>query len=146
MAKRSPPASTISAETIASVSGILMVKVVPAPANGLQVDRAADLLDIAAHDVHADAAAGNAGHLRGGGKAGRENEIADLRFGLGRELGFAGEPVLDGLGPDAGEIEAAAVVGDLDDDVTALVAGATAGWCRSPACRRQAARPGVSMP
>ena len=29
MAKRSPPASTISAETIASVSGILMVKVVP---------------------------------------------------------------------------------------------------------------------
>ena len=31
MAKRSPPASTISAETMASVSGILMVKVVPAP-------------------------------------------------------------------------------------------------------------------
>ena len=31
MAKRSPPASTMSADTIASVSGILMVKVVPAP-------------------------------------------------------------------------------------------------------------------
>ena len=31
MAKRSPPASTMSAETIASVSGILIVKVVPAP-------------------------------------------------------------------------------------------------------------------
>ena len=31
MAKRSPPASTISAETIASVSGILMVKLVPLP-------------------------------------------------------------------------------------------------------------------
>ena len=31
MAKRSPPASTISAETIASVSGILMTKVEPWP-------------------------------------------------------------------------------------------------------------------
>ena len=39
MAKRSPPASTISAETIASVSGILMVKVVPWPGDALQVDR-----------------------------------------------------------------------------------------------------------
>ena len=32
IAKRSPPASTISAETIASVSGILMVKLEPSPA------------------------------------------------------------------------------------------------------------------
>ena len=32
MAKRWPAASTISAETIASVSGILMVKVLPSPA------------------------------------------------------------------------------------------------------------------
>ena len=32
MAKRSPAASTMSAETIASVSGILMIKLVPAPA------------------------------------------------------------------------------------------------------------------
>ena len=31
MAKRSPAASTMSAETMASVSGILMVKVVPRP-------------------------------------------------------------------------------------------------------------------
>jgi chemotaxis signal transduction protein len=31
IAKRSPPTSTISADTIASVSGILMVNVVPAP-------------------------------------------------------------------------------------------------------------------
>ena len=31
IAKRSPPASTISAETIASVSGILMVKLEPSP-------------------------------------------------------------------------------------------------------------------
>ena len=94
-----------------------------AAGNGLQVDRAADLLDIAAHDVHADAAAGNAGHLRGGGKAGREDEIADFAVGFARHIGFAGKPDLDGLGLDARGIEAAAVIGDLDDDVAALVAG-----------------------
>ena len=91
--------------------------------DGLQVDRAADLLDIAAHDVHADAAAGNAGDLRRRREARRENEIADFRLRLGGELGFAGEALLDGLGLDAREVEAAAVVGDLDDDVAALVTG-----------------------
>ena len=35
IAKRSPPASTISAETMASVSGILMVTKVPSPATDL---------------------------------------------------------------------------------------------------------------
>ena len=35
MAKWSPPASTISAATIASVSGILMVKLKPTPATDL---------------------------------------------------------------------------------------------------------------
>ena len=95
-------------------------------ANGLQVDRAADLLDVAAHDIHADAAAGNARHACGGGKTRREDEIADFRLRLGGDLGFAAKPVLDGLGPDARDVEAAAVVGDLDDDVTAQVAGGKA--------------------
>ena len=79
MAKRSPPASTISAETIASVSGILMVKVVPWPGDALQVDGAADLLDIGLHHVHADAAAGHRGDHGGGGEAGAEDEALDLR-------------------------------------------------------------------
>ena len=35
MAKRSPPASTISAATMASVSGILRVKLTPSPATDL---------------------------------------------------------------------------------------------------------------
>jgi hypothetical protein len=34
----------------------------------LHVDGAANLLDIAAHDIHSDAAAGNAGDLQGGSK------------------------------------------------------------------------------
>ena len=110
--------------------------------DGFQIDRAADLLDIAAHDVHADAAAGNAGDLRGGGEAGREDEIADLGVGFGRHLGFAGEALLDGLGADAREIEAAAVVGDLDDDVAALVAGGKPDRALWRLARRKALRPG----
>jgi len=53
MAKRSPAASTIRAETIASVSGILMPKLVPRPSTDLHVDGAADLFNIRAHDIHA---------------------------------------------------------------------------------------------
>ena len=146
MAKRSPAASTISAETIASVSGILMVKVVPGAGDGPQVDGAADLLDIVAHHVHADAAAGNTGDRGGGREAGREDEIADLRIGHFVELGLAGKTLFDRLGADAVDIEAAAVVGDLDDDVAALVAGGEPDACPSPACPRRAARPASSMP
>ena len=59
-------------------------------------------------------------------KPGGEDEIADFRFRLGGELGFAGEAFFDDLGPDAGKVEAAAVVGDFDDDVAALVPGGQA--------------------
>ena len=124
MAKRSPPASTISAETIASVSGILMVKLVPAPGDRLHVDRAADLLDVGAHHVHADAAAGDVGDLGGGGEARREDELVDLRVRqLVGDSASGDEPLRDRLGPDPRDVEAAAVVGDLDDDVAALVIG-----------------------
>src|SRR6516162_8404547 len=93
---------------------------------GFQIDRAADLLDIGAHHVHADAAAGNAGDRRSGGEARREDQIADLGIGLGGDFALDGETDLGGLGADARQIEATAVVGDLDDDVAALVAGGQA--------------------
>src|SRR5208282_4400336 len=96
----------------------------PGAGNGLQIDRTADLLHIGAHHVHADATAGYAGHVRGGGEAGHEDQIAALRLGFRRNCGLAGKSVLDSLGPDARHVEAAAVVGDLDDDMTALVTGA----------------------
>ena len=91
MAKRSPAASTMSAETMASVSGILMVKVVPRPRDRFHVDRAADLVDIGAHDIHADAAARHARDLVGGREAGREDELLHLRLGHLVDLGFRGE-------------------------------------------------------
>ena len=123
MAKRSPPASTISAETIASVSGILMVKVVPGAGHALQVDGAADLLDIGLHHVHADAAAGHGGDHGGGREAGAEDEALHLRLAHAGELGLGGQAVRQHLGADPVERQAAAVVGDLDDDVAAFVVG-----------------------
>src|SRR3974377_1326348 len=52
----------------------------------LHTDGAADLLDIAAHDVHPDAAAGNAGDLRGSRKTRGEDEIVDLGLRFRRYL------------------------------------------------------------
>ncbi len=46
----------------------------------LHVDRAADLVDVGAHHVHADAAAGDVGDLGCGREARREDELVDLRF------------------------------------------------------------------
>ena len=95
MAKRSPPASTMSAETIASVSGILMVKVVPAPptdfkstvppicsilarTTSMPTPRPEMLVTCAAVE-----------------KPGAKMKLQISRVGLGGELGFAGEAVLD---------------------------------------------------
>src|SRR6201997_4057335 len=80
IAKRSPAASTISAETIASVSGILMVTLGPSPA--------------------ADATTGHAGHGGSGREARREDEFVDLRFRHLLQFGLADETVGDRLGLD----------------------------------------------
>ncbi len=88
-----------------------------------QIDGAADLLDVGAHHIHADAAAGYAGDRRGGRKTRREDQIADLGVRLAGHLGLVDKTLLDRLGADARQIEPAAVVGDLNDDVAALMAG-----------------------
>ncbi len=67
----------------------------------LHVDGAADLIDIVAHNVHADAAAGNVGDFRGGGEAGREDELVNLRFRQFLGFGFGNQTLRDGLGLDA---------------------------------------------
>ncbi len=127
---------------MASVSGILMVKLKPYAGDGFHVDGAADLVDIIAHHVHADAAAGYAGDRRGGRKAGHEDEFVNLGFRQLLDLGFGGEALRDRLGLDALGVEAAAVVGDLDDDMAAFVIGRQAnapllGLARFAALRRR---------
>src|SRR5208282_6012638 len=92
-----------------------------AAAFGFQRDATADVLDVAAHDVHADAAAGNVGDLLGGGKAGQEDQVVDLLFAqhrVGADQAALARFLQHALGIDAG-----AVVLDLDDDAAAAMLG-----------------------
>ena len=89
----------------------------------LQVDGAADLLDVGPHHVHANAPARDGGDSGGGGEAGAEDEALDLRFRHRREFRLGGEAVRQHLGADLVGRETAAVVGDLDNDVAALMEG-----------------------
>ena len=45
----------------------------------LEIDHAADLLDVGLHHVHADAAAGDVGDLLGGGEARQEDQVQRAR-------------------------------------------------------------------
>jgi len=72
----------------------------------LDVDGAADLVDIGAHHVHADAAAGHRGDRGRGREAGCEDELVDLRFGHLLEFSLADETARDRLGLDPLGVEA----------------------------------------
>ena len=94
---------------MASVSGRRSVISEPWPAVLATSMLAAQAVDRALHHVHADAAAGQAGHLARGREAGLEDDLEQFVVG---EPG-AGRPqaVLLGAGADALAIEAASVVG-----------------------------------
>ena len=106
MAKRSPADSTISAETMASVSGILMVKTVPCPGTdftsmvppiwsillcttSMPTPRPEMLVTSSAVD-----------------KPAREDEALDLRVGHLFEFGLGREPAGERLGADLAGIRA----------------------------------------
>src|SRR5207253_8185288 len=92
--------------------------------DALDVDGAADLVDIGAHHVHAYAAAGDRGDGGRGGEARGKDELVDLGFRHLLQLSLGDETARDRLGLDLLGVETAAVVGDADDDVAALVIGA----------------------
>src|SRR5262249_4105864 len=85
--------------------------------------RTADLLDVRPHHIHADAAAGKLRYLVGRGEAGKEDEVQKLAVVQPARLFGCYQPRLDRLGANALRVDAAAVVGDLDDDLAALVEG-----------------------
>ena len=135
MAKRSPPLVTISAGMIASVSGILILSGRALPRSALDVDRAADLLDVGSDHIHADAAAGDVGHLLRGREARAEDRGSNAsRVGHAGGLVGGDQPALDRLALDPLGSMPAAVVGDLDVDLSAFVKGAQG----KPALRRLA--------
>src|ERR1700688_2361714 len=95
----------------------------PDAGNRLNVDSAADLVDIVAHHIHADAAARHAGDFGRGGKPGREDELVNLRFRQLVDVGLGNQTLGDRLVLDALGVEAAAIVGNLNDNVAAFVIG-----------------------
>jgi hypothetical protein len=93
---------------------------VPSPGRLWMSIAAAQRLDAALDDVHADAAAGQVGHLLGGREARLEDELVDLPSDS--DWRSCDQPLLDRLLQDALAVEAAAVVAHLDDDAARLVA------------------------
>ena len=108
---------------MASVSGRRISMREPLPGVGGQGDLAAQLADLRAHRVHADAAAGHVAHLLGGREAGREDELARPGRVDRVDLARLDEAALGGLAGDAGGVDAPAVVRHADDDAAAGVAG-----------------------
>src|SRR6056297_103254 len=105
IAKRLSPPRTISAGTMARVSGILTLTLVPEPSSLCT-------------------STGDVGDLRGGRDAGREDEVDRLAVAHRRRLVGGDRPVGDRLVAAPGRIDAPAVVRDLDVDLAALVEGA----------------------
>jgi hypothetical protein len=96
----------------------------PLPAPALDLDEAADPLDVGAHHVHADAPAGKVGHRSGGREPGLEDQAMLLR--LAQPLGPLGGQHPGGDRP-AGElvpVDAGAVVGDLEQDLVSRLPSA----------------------
>src|SRR5208337_4274968 len=87
------------------------------------VDGALEAVEDGAHNVHADAAAGDFGDLGSGAETGLENEIEDvLRVEALSVFGFQ-QAVVNGLVANEVEIDAAAIVADFDDHLCALMIG-----------------------
>src|SRR5262249_54938144 len=87
------------------------------------IDEASDLIDVGAHHIHADAAAGDIGDLVRGRESRREDELLDLALGEVLGLRFRYQAVGNGFGLDPLDVEAASIVGNLDDDVATFVTG-----------------------
>ena len=95
-----------------------MVKRVPCAGLGLHVQRAAELLDLGGHHVHADAAAGLLGDGAGGGEARLEDQLHRILVAERVALGDQAERerlVADGL-----QVHAGAVIGQAHHDLGAL--------------------------
>ena len=129
---------------MASVSGRRISMLRALPGFAVQRDRAAQRLDVAADDVHADAAAAEVGDLLGGREARLEDQLQDVV--VGRRHAGSTRPRSQARCSTLLAVDAAAVVVDADQDAARLVAGRTASAGPAAACRRRLRCSGVSRP
>ena len=84
----------------------------------VDIDAAADAVDVGTDHIHADTSARDAGYGVGRRKARGEDEAMDLRFGQSAQLGFRYEAERDCFCTDKPGIEAAPIITNLDQDMT----------------------------
>src|SRR4029077_19373108 len=96
----------------------------PVAARALDVDFAVQCIEIGAHDVQADAAAGELGLCGSGGEAGMEQHLAEIAVGEAVRGFGRNETTLYGAQFHAIVIDAGAIVLDFDVDVIAAMIGA----------------------
>ena len=97
-------------------------------------------LDVGLHHVHANATARDGGHHGRGGEPGAEYEPLQLCVAHAGEFGLGGQSVGQHLGANPVHRQAAAIIGNLDDDVAAFVIRVQCDVAGSPACRPRAVR------
>ena len=104
------------------------------------MDAPAKLFDIGAHDVHADAAPRDCGHRIAARQAGVEDEVE--LGGMIHRGGLAGGQDLlrPGLLDQSIDVDAAAVVGDFDEDLVARLTRGDDQAARFALARRAAIR------
>ncbi len=93
-----------------------------APGDIVQPDAAADLLDVGAHHVHADAAARRGGRLIAGRQPRLEDQVEPRPLVERAELRRPRRLLRDALRQQLGGIDPLPVVGHLDDDAIARLA------------------------
>ena len=76
-----------------------------------------------ADHVHADAAPGDFGDFGGGAKAGFENEIESVLFAEALRFFSFDDDLFHGARAKKSKVDAAAIVADFDDDLSALMIG-----------------------
>src|SRR5207248_3141314 len=85
----------------------------------LDLQRAAQPVEVVLDHVHADAAPGQVGDLGRGREPGQEDQAEQLRLAHAGQVSGAVQALLGGLAADGGRVEAPATVAELDDDLTA---------------------------
>ncbi len=101
---------------------------------GLNVDGTADLLNVRLHHIHADTASGDVGHFFRRGKSGKKNQVEDLPLRHAGCLFGGNHGAFDRLLANAFDVQAGAIVTDLDDNLPPFVK------------RAQNQTPGPSLP